>query len=236
VDHRPVRRQTEAPSTPWYVTRCARGGGKDQYPNVSRDGVISMTQFNHQTDLYELSLATNDLRRLTSWTQDNFVGRYSPIDARIAYHSTRTSNAEIMLLDPGTGSEINLFDDPAMDVLPDWSPDGREVAFVSNREGTTHLWVADVESGQARQLSDREIPIPSEVWGVSLSIRWTPDGGAIGYVDLGPGGPALWLVDRDGGEARRLRGDVLRFDWYLDRHRIVYSPQTEDGMELRASS
>jgi Tol biopolymer transport system component/tRNA A-37 threonylcarbamoyl transferase component Bud32 len=217
------------------LTRLTFGGGKDQFPTVAPDGVISMTQFNHQTDLTELVVATGDLRRLTKWTQDNFGGRYSPDDTRIAYHSTRAGNAEIMILDLETGREVNLSDDPAMDILPAWSPDGREIAFISNRKGATHLRVADAESGQSRRLSDREIPIPSVVWGVSLNLRWTPDGDAIGYVDLGPGGPALWLVDREGGEARRLRGDVLRFDWFRDRHRIVYSTQAEDGMELRAA-
>ena len=50
-------------------------------------------------------------------------------------------------------------------------------------------------------------------------------------------GPSLWMVDRlGGGGAVPVRPGVLRFDWYLDRHRIVYTTMARDGLELRAAN
>src|SRR5207244_10821714 len=41
-------------------------------------------------------------------------------------------------------------------VGPRWSRDGRQIAFISNRTGTTSLWVVDVVSGEQRQVVPRE--------------------------------------------------------------------------------
>jgi hypothetical protein len=51
-------------------------------------------------------------------------------------------------------------------------------------------------------------------------------------------GSTLWLIDPDGGNARptRLSG-VLRFDWYLDSHRVIYTRNGADGrIELVATN
>jgi TolB protein len=36
---------------------------------------------------------------------------------------------------------------------PTWAPDGRHVAFVSDRGGRRQLWVIDIDSGRTRQLN-----------------------------------------------------------------------------------
>ena len=121
---------------------------------------------------------------------------------------------------------------------PAWSPDGARVAFLSNRNGQMNLWVANADGGGHLEcLLKQETSVPSVVWAVSLSIHWTPDGTSIGYVVPDDKGPSLWMIDRRDGENRKLvRPDVLRFDWYLDRHRIVYSTLAENGLELRAAN
>jgi len=124
------------------LSQLTFGGGKDWYPSVSRDGVIVYTRWSHQTDLYAVNVPTGKSDQLTSWTQDNFVGRYNPGGDRVAYQSSRTGNAEVWVLDPETREELNLSDHAAMDVLPAWSPTGEEIAFLSGREGVMNLWVA----------------------------------------------------------------------------------------------
>ena len=46
----------------------------------------------------------------------------------------------------------------------------------------------------------------------------------------------MWRIDRIDGAPEQLRTDVLRFDWYLDRHRIVYTRLHEGELELRAAN
>jgi Tol biopolymer transport system component len=220
------------------LSQLTFGGGKDWYPNVSTDGTIAYTRWSHQTDLYALEVSTDGTEHLTSWVGDNFAGRYSPGGDRVAYQSTRTGNAEVWILDLNTRDELNISNHPATDVLPAWSPTGDEIAFLSNRDGPMNIWVSKADgSGRLDRLSTQEVNVPSAVWAVSLSIRWTPDGKSIGYVMPDESGPTLWTIDRhDGANRKPVRPAVLRFDWYLDGNRIIYSTLTEDGLELRAAN
>jgi TolB protein len=221
------------------LSQLTFGGGKDWYPSVSTDGMIAYTRWSHQTDLHRINVATGEDEQLTDWTEDNFVGRFAPGGNRIAYQSTRTGNAEIYILNLETREEeFNLTKNPAMDVLPAWSPTGDEIAFLSNRDGAMNLWVAKADgSGRPERLSDQEIHIPTRVWAVSLSVRWTPDGASLGYVMPDVEGTSLWTIDRLGGKnGKPVRSGVLRFDWYLDRNRIVYTTLNGDVLELRAAN
>jgi Tol biopolymer transport system component len=219
------------------LSQLTSGGPKDWYPTVSNDGTIAYTRWDHQTDLHTVDVSTGETERLTSWTGDNFVARYAPGGDRIAYQSTRTGNQEIWILDLETDVEINLTKNPASDLLPAWSPTGDEIVFLSSREGTMNMWITKADgSGRPERLSDQEIAI-HQVWAVSLSIHWTPDGTSIGYVVPDISGPSLWTIDRqDGANRKLLHSGVLRFDWYLDRHRIVYTTLTGEGLELRATN
>jgi TolB protein len=220
------------------LSQLTFGGGKDWYPSVSSSGLVIYTRWSHQTDLHTVNVSTGETEQLTSWTADNFVGRYAPGGDRVAYQSTRTGNEEIWILDLKTNQELNLTKHPSMDILPAWSPDGQEIAFLSKRNGTTDIWIANADgSGPPEQLSIGDITIPSVVWAVSLSVRWTPDGKSIGFVLPDIEGPSLWMIDRHGGtKAESLYPGVLRFDWYLDRHRIVYTTMAGARMELRAAN
>jgi serine/threonine protein kinase/Tol biopolymer transport system component len=214
------------------------GGPKDWYSAVSDRGQIVYTRWSHQTDLHRTNVSTFEDERLTSYSGDNFVGRCSPDGERVAYQSTRTGNAEIYVLDlDRPGDELNLSRHEGTDVLPAWSPRGDEIAFLSSREGSLQLHVAKTDgSGGPERLSDQTIDVPSEVWAVSLSLRWTPDGESIGYILTDHEGSSLWSIDRHGGaDPALVRAGVERFDWYLDRHRIVYTVLTDVGQELRAA-
>jgi len=216
------------------------GGGKDWYPNVSTDGTMTYTIWSHKTHLWRVNVDDpSQTNELNNWTQDNFVGRYSPTSNLIAYQSTRDGNPEVYILDPDKTQdrEFNLSNDEGKDFLPEWSPSGEEIVFLSSREGLMNIFVANSTSPfNPRQLSKQEIHVPSKVWAVSLSLRWTPDGESIGYVMTDASGSSLWMIDRHGPANQRLLHDgVLRFDWYKGRDRIVYSTIAEDGIELRAA-
>jgi Tol biopolymer transport system component len=220
------------------LSQLTFGGGKDWYPTISNDSTIAYTRWEHQTDLHILDTSTGESEQLTAWTGDNFAGQYAPGGNRIAYQSSRTGNSEIWIRYLDTGEDLNLSKHAESDVAPAWSPTGDEIAFLSNRTGAMNLWVANADgSGRPEKLSDQEIDVTNPVWAVSLSIHWTPDGTSIGYVVPDVDGPSLWTIDRHDSANRKLvRSGVLRFDWYLGRHRIVYSTLTESKLELRAAN
>ena len=52
-----------------------------------------------------------------------------------------------------TGALTQRTHDPADDTQPAWSPDGTEIAFVSDRSGNDDIWTQDVESMKLRQVT-----------------------------------------------------------------------------------
>src|SRR5207253_9703146 len=57
------------------------------------------------------------------------------------------------------------------DSAPRWSPDGRTLAFLSDRSGTTQIYLLPMSGGEARQLSN----LPNGV----TEYNWRPDGSAL---------------------------------------------------------
>ena len=69
-----------------------------------------------------------------------------------------------------------LFNDRWWKSDPDWSPDGRRLAYASDRTGTLNLWVRDLQSG-----TDQQVTFFTE--SAAVSCRWSPDGRMLAYLD-----------------------------------------------------
>ncbi len=71
------------------------------------------------------------------------------------------------------------------DVLPDCSPEGNEIAFLSHREGRAQLWVMNADGGDLRRLTDDTVWLPSHRTDIPQdregSPRWSPDGAFVLY-------------------------------------------------------
>jgi Tol biopolymer transport system component/tRNA A-37 threonylcarbamoyl transferase component Bud32 len=208
------------------------------FSTVGRDGRLLYNELNHQTDLYVMALKDSSQQRLTFHTKYNCAARFSPDGKRIVYHSDRTGNHELWLLDRQTEVERQLTDNSASDIFPDWSPDGREIVFVSNREGAFHLWLMSAEGDSLRCLTQEDIPLLTAAYAsADLAPRWSPDGCTIGYLAPSEKGSSLWLVDPNGNmEGPRLSG-IRSFDWYRDSRKVLCTrPSTDstDSLEMCA--
>jgi Tol biopolymer transport system component len=79
----------------------------------------------------------------------------------------------------------------------DYSPDGTQLAFSSNRSGAREIWVADLSGERARQLTRFGGPVPG--W-----ARWSPDGTQIVFDGRPAGDSEIFVVAADGGEPRQI--------------------------------
>ncbi len=79
---------------------------------------------------------------------------WSPTGSFVAFMSNaRDGNYEIYTVDATSREVTRLTDNPALDVLPAVSPDGRWVAFASNRDGAWKLYAVPSSGGEARLLA-----------------------------------------------------------------------------------
>lgn len=93
------------------------------------------------------------------------------------------------------GSATRITSGQAYDMQGKFSPDGRLIAFISDRNGSENLWVMHADGSGARALTTGER-------GNYLSPTWTKDGQ---YVIVN-NGSQLWLYHLDGGSGVQMTG------------------------------
>jgi TolB protein len=80
-------------------------------------------------------------------------------------------NWEVYRLERATLEVVRLTNHPAQDGLPSVSPDGKWVAFMSDRGGQWKLWYVSIDGGEAQFLSD--ISGQPIAW-LEHAIQWVP--------------------------------------------------------------
>jgi dipeptidyl aminopeptidase/acylaminoacyl peptidase len=138
-------------------------------------------------------------------------------------------NGHLFLIDAGGGEPRQLTEGPQDDGQPAWSPDGTEIAFLSDRsedaEGhwSMAIWSVNVESGDARRLT-RETLGP-----FTHGVSWSPDGGSLVFLSAADisrepyGDPHLWMVSREGGDERDISATLDRPSLSLLATDFVYA-------------
>jgi Tol biopolymer transport system component len=94
-----------------------------------------------------------------------------------------------------------------LDSSPQYSPDGSQVAFRSNRTGPNEIWIAEKDGRAVRKLTNFGGPVTG-------SPRWSPDGKWITFDSRAGGNSDIWVVAAAGvsraGSLRRLLTNRFR--------------------------
>ncbi|HZT76599.1 MAG TPA: S9 family peptidase [Vicinamibacterales bacterium] len=139
---------------------------------------------------------------------------FSPDGTRLVFtvtdavHGT-TRARSIWLLDVASGRSRQLTFSGKSDSSPRWSPDGRAIAFLSDRDGAAQLYLLRLDGGEADKLTDRSERISE--------FRWSRDGTRIALLMPDAKLPEQQARERDKDDARRVEKDERRPRvWMLD--------------------
>jgi TolB protein len=176
------------------------------------------------------------------WTQPT----WSPDGASLAYVYRGTNFSDIFVTDAQgegqtrlTTSQSSILDDNDWNFRPAWSPDGTQIAFVSDRKTAyPTVWLMNAEDGTRL----RSVPTPGLI-GESLdAISWSPDGERLAVTLFGNTGPsqvAIVPVDPGRRETARLLtdrpGGALDPAWSPDGAWIAYAGREGNTSEVFAS-
>ena len=127
---------------------------------------------------------------------------WAPDSRRLAYSGERDGAWHLFLYDFGSRTETQLTKGAANDVAPQWSRDGRRIAFV---RGGRSLHVLDVAAGTDKQIV-RDASLSRPPFVDERGVVWSPDGRWLAYAtsDGAKQFTNIFIVSADGGAPRQV--------------------------------
>ena len=172
------------------------------------------------------------LQQITNGAGQDVEVATAPDGKRLAF-ATRRQNADIWRLpvSPETGAPAGqpepLISTTREDSRGAWSPDGRLVAFNSDRSGDMNIWLHSLGDGGLRQLTSGS--------GGDFQPQWSPDGSTIAFFSSRSGTPHIWSVEVASGKLTALTSspsrDVSPF-FSPDGKRIAFQSDRSGRAEL----
>ena len=151
----------------------------------------------------------------------------SPEGKRIVFEA----RGELFNVPVKEGYTVNLTKSSgAFDRSPAWSPDGKHLAFWSDRSGENEIYLQDPEGkSEARQLTKRN-------GGYGYTLWWSPDSKSISYIDEKND---IYIIDAKTGEERKIDNSPWNLghpsrsgfepSWSTDSRWLAYGIGQENG-------
>ena len=133
---------------------------------------------------------------------------WSPDSKKLAFISERDGNADVYVMDRDAmddlcsdkndsrleAYQLTETDEKESDIS--WSPDGKRLVFVSERDGNKEIYIMEESGNKQTRLTYNEIPDYDPIW--------SPDGGTIAFVSELDGDPDIFLMNDKGENQTRV--------------------------------
>jgi Tol biopolymer transport system component len=173
----------------------------ENHPYWSTDGsriVFNSDRDTGETDeVYTMKADGTGVERITRNELWDTYASFSPDGTRFVLHrmlpagGTRPDggNSEVFVINADGSGAVNLTNHPSFDGYPAWSPDGKRIAFASNRTGAFRIWVMNADgTGLTALTSDQEGQN-------STKPGWSRDGQRIAFARSADGDVHVYTVD-----------------------------------------
>lgn len=134
--------------------------------------------------------------RIADFVFEKLTGDKGVFATRMAYVTKGGGRYTLRVADAdGEAAQVAL-NSPEPIISPAWSPDGRELAYVSFESQKAVVYAQDVLSGQRRSIANFR--------GSNSAPAWAPDGRQLAVTLSRDGGSQLFMIGRNGENSRRL--------------------------------
>ncbi len=187
------------------------------------DTIVVDTDFSY-SHLWTINVETKEKKRLTEGNFSASNPQWSPNGASIAFVMSRSGvqestftdisedrNTDIYIVAASGGSPRQITTNPAADTNPQWSPDGKWIAYTSNTDQRSWAAKTDVmlippEGGAPRNLTKDFFE------SAGFGLAWSPDGNTL-YFSSGVGTYThIFSVPTDGDKAGGKVAQITRGD------------------------
>ncbi len=152
---------------------------------------------------------------------------------RLAYAVDRNDyniwRVDLLGPDRKSGNPFQLISSTQQDDDPAYSPDGKKIAFVSDRSGSAEVWICDSDGSKQVKLTS--------FGGAGEFVKgpkWSPDNQSIAFFANRGGNIDIYVIGADGGATRRLTADPANDGWpYWSRDgQWIYFRSNRKGSEI----
>jgi TolB protein len=192
--------------------------------------------------IYAASLKEGKGHRFISLSKNQLMPAINRDRDKIAFISDVTGNPDLFIqpFKPDTGAIekpqliFSAKRERASQGSPTFSPDGKQIAFVSNKDGHPRIYVLSIPASGA-SLNDIETTLITKRNRENTAPAWSPDGTKLAYCSMTNGARQIWVYDFDTKQERQLTqgpGNKENPTWAPNSLHIIFNSTGSNASEL----
>ncbi|HEY1306390.1 MAG TPA: hypothetical protein VGF24_22705 [Vicinamibacterales bacterium] len=212
--------------------RGLRGVARTKLAFVSdrnRQRVDGTVENREVKEIYIADYDGANARRVTTSRQLNANPNWAP-DGRALAYTTWRPNPDVFISFIYQGVMQNPTKGVGTNYLPVFSPDGKQIAFMSGRSGNPEIYAMNIDGSNLRRLTNHPAG--------DSSPTWSPNGTQIAFTSDRTGKPQIYVMSSvDGSNLRRITVDESEADrptWSPSINEIAFAARTSSsGFDIK---
>jgi len=176
-----------------------------------------------------------DLRRVAHHISDlvyeQLTGEPGAFNTQIAYVTTsgtgKNKSYTLLVADSDGYNPQTILTSNQPLMSPSWSPDARQIAYVSFEKKLAEIYIQEVATGSRRKLAAFK--------GINGAPAWSPNGGQLALTLSRDGNPEIYIMDASSGALRRLTSSSAidtEPAWTPDGRSIIFTSDRGGSAQL----